>query len=358
MSTTYNTVGSLSTVMSHLYQHNITEFQSLDGVINFQKRFPSERRQIILDQEHLLEKEKIALSVEIPELENFIETSKIETEKVLTLEIERLKHELLNISSPAPNNFLTIFYTVKKFFLKTNIFSKEFGFKYKVSSSIRQSNNLLAWKKNRLQYLDLCFSDAVNENCIASLNDLDRKKSVINEISNFIYGAIGEQKVANVLEKLPEEFYLINDFTFSFEKPIYYRQENEYIKSIQVDHLLISPAGVFIIETKNWSKESMNNSSLRSPVDQIRRAGFVLFILLSEKSSGNIFSFNKHPWGARKIPIRNLVVMINHKPKEEFQYVKFLTIHELPGYVKYFKPIFSNEETEEIAKYLIDYTNN
>ena len=355
MANTYNTVGSLTTVMSHLYQHKITEFQSLDSVINFQKRFPSERKQIILDQDYFLEKEKIALSIEIPELENFIETKKNETEKVLSEEIQRLKQEFLNLPSPVSNNFLTILNSLKKILLKAKIFSKEFGFKYKVSYSIRQSNKLLAWKKNRFQYLDLYFSDAVNENCKAALSDLDRKKSVVDEMSSFIYGAIGEQKVANILEKLPDEFYLINDFTLYFEKPIYYRQENAYIKSIQVDHLLISPSGVFIIETKNWSEESINNLSLRSPVDQIRRSSFVLFKILSEESSNSIFSFNSHHWGARKIPIRNLIVLINRKPKEEFQYVKVLTLIELTGYVKYFKPIFSNEETEEIAEYLLGF---
>jgi hypothetical protein len=45
--------------------------------------------------------------------------------------------------------------------------------------------------------------------------------------------------------------------------------------------------------------------------------------------------------------------MTNSKPNEEFQYVKLLTVNELPGYVKYFKPTFSNEETQEIANFLL-----
>ena len=49
--------------------------------------------------------------------------------------------------------------------------------------------------------------------------------------------------------------------------------------------------------------------------------------------------------------------MTNSKPKEEFQYVKILTVNELPGYIKYFKPTFSNNETQEITNYLLSLIN-
>ena len=37
------------------------------------------------------------------------------------------------------------------------------------------------------------------------------------------------------------------------------------IKSIQIDHILVTNSGIFLIETKNWSEKSLNNPSLRSP---------------------------------------------------------------------------------------------
>jgi hypothetical protein len=311
----------------------------------------------MLDQQYLLEQEKKILDSEMPELENYISTRKTAIENELIQKIDRLKQQLQNLPANAESNIQGISNFIKKIFLELNIRFREQSFNLIVSISIRRSSNLFAKKKNRYQYLDTQFTDAVNKNCLVPLRDHDRKKGIIDEVNSFIYGALGEQKVVNELAKLSDEYFLINDFNVTFRKAIYYRQENAYIKSIQVDHLLISPSGVFIIETKNWSEDSINNLSLRSPVDQIRRSSFVLFKILSDKSSNTIFSFNTHHWGARKIPIRNLIVLINRKPKEEFQYVKVLTLNELTGYVKYFKPIFSNEETEEIAKYLIDYTN-
>ena len=53
------------------------------------------------------------------------------------------------------------------------------------------------------------------------------------------------------IKKLPDNYVLINDFNLSFPHPIFYKKYNERIYSIQIDHLLVSRAGIFIIETKN-----------------------------------------------------------------------------------------------------------
>ena len=160
------------------------------------------------------------------------------------------------------------------------------------------------------------------------------------------------------MENLSDENVLINDFALSFHPAIYNRQENDYIKSIQIDHILVSPSGIFLIETKNWSEESLNNLSLRSPVEQIKRTNFALFKILSEEITNHTnLNLYQHHWGDKKIPIRNLIVLTNLKPKEEFQYVKILTVNEILGYVNYFNPIFSSKETQEIAYYLRNLIN-
>jgi hypothetical protein len=161
--------------------------------------------------------------------------------------------------------------------------------------------------------------------------------------------------VVKELEKLSEDHILINDFTCNFHPPIYNRQENDYIKSIQIDHILLSPSGIFLIETKNWSQNSLNDISLYSPVKQIRRANHALFKILNGEISSAKLKLNKHHWGDRKISIRNLIVLINHKPIEEFQYVKVLTLNDLVRYVNYFKPCFSITETQTIAKHLLNF---
>ena len=127
-------------------------------------------------------------------------------------------------------------------------------------------------KNNRYQFLTSNFNEAVRESAQYPLSELERKKAVIDDLNNFIYGALGEQKVVKTLETLSDEYFLINDFTVSFSPAIYNRQENDYIKSVQIDHILVAPSGVFLIETKNWSEKSLENLSLRSPVEQIKRS--------------------------------------------------------------------------------------
>ena len=164
---------------------------------------------------------------------------------------------------------------------------------------------------------------------------------------------MGEHKVVKELANLSDENILINDFTLSFHPAIYNRQENDYIKSIQIDHLLVTPSGVFIIETKNWSEKSLASLDLRSPIQQIKRTSFALFNILTGDISKCRINLKRHHWGDRKILIKNVIVMTNSKPNEEFQYVKVLTVNELLNYVKYFKPIFTSSETEAIASYLL-----
>lgn len=54
-------------------------------------------------------------------------------------------------------------------------------------------------------------------------------------------GAYAEDKVAQRLAQLPEEYHVFND--------VYIRSGN---RSVQIDHVVISRYGVFVIETKNY----------------------------------------------------------------------------------------------------------
>ena len=94
----------------------------------------------------------------------------------------------------------------------------------------------------------------------------------------------------------------------------------------------------------------MNNMSLLSPVKQIKRSSYAMFILLSNQSNSLM---EHHAWGDRKIPIRNLIVFINDKPSQEFQHVKILILQELVNYIEFFKPTFSNRETRQIYDFLL-----
>lgn len=358
MCRTYNTISSLTILKSRLYKSRIYDFKSLREVIDFQSSYSTIRQQLIAHHENLIEQEKKMLHMEVPQLESEIQTQKQQSEQRLTAEIDSLKQELtISINTPATNFFDKIIKGVKHRKFKRRIKQKEESFGLELTMAINEIVDKFHFKNNRYQFITTHPDEAVRQSVQHLLAELERKKLKIDELNSFIYGALGEQKVVKTLETLSDDYYLINDFKISFSPAIYNRQENEYIKSVQIDHLLVGPSGVFLIETKNWSEKSMESLNLYSPVKQIKRASFALFKLLNNEIKDYYFQLDRHHWGDRKISIKNLIVLTNTKPKEEFQYVKVLTLNELPGYISYFKPIFSNSETQRVANFLINMNN-
>jgi len=354
----YNQIGSLTAIKAHLHEHNVNEYKSVNELINFQKNYSVERQQIISNHKFLIEQEKSTLSDAIAQLDDTIKVQKTAVEQQLLSDLINLKHQLANLPLVHSNIIQALLNYGKKIGLKHKIKNNEAAFDFKIADSLKHLTEDYNQKNSRNKYIASSFDDAVMESCLPQLGELDRKKRIIDQVNSSIYGALGEQKVVRELEKLAEDCILINDFTCKFHPAIYNRQENDYIKSVQIDHILLSPSGIFLIETKNWSQHSLNDSSLYSPVRQIKRTNFALYKILNGEISGAKLPLTKHHWGNRKIPIKNLIVLTNQKPIEEFQYVKILTLNDLLGYLHYFKPCFSTNETQKIANYLLNFSGN
>lgn len=358
MCRTYNTIGSLTSLKLHLEGNNIYDFKSLKEVIDFQNSYPTFRQQIITTHKELIEQEKNSLLTDLQELDSTIEIQKQQAAQKLISEIDKLKQDL---DFSVNNGYTNFFQKLRKNYIQWNCKRKikniESNFDLEVTKSFKNLVDIRKVKNERFQFIISQFNVAVEESYKKPLSEIERKKSVIDRLNSFIYGALGEQKVVKTLEALSDEYFLINDFSISLSPAIYNSKEDDYIKSIQIDHILVAPAGVFLIETKNWSEKSLENLSLHSPVHQIKRTSFVLFKLLNNEISNFSLRLNNHHWGDKKISIKNLIVLTNTKPKEEFQYVKILTLNELLGYIKYFKPVFSTTETQRIAEFLIKINN-
>ena len=184
-----------------------------------------------------------------------------------------------------------------------------------------------------------------------SYRNLEFIKETVEGLSSTIAGAVGENAVVNELQNLSDKYYLINDFSLNFNPPIFNKRENDKIYSIQIDHLLVCQSGIFVLETKNWSSKSIENLDLRSPVDQIKRTSYALFVFLNSDKNQSLV---RNHWGRKKIPIKNIIVMTNKAPKSDFQHVKVLPLDKLNGYVQYFDEIFDESEVEHIFNFLHD----
>jgi len=288
-------VESLKKLREELERHRIDRFSSIGDINLFLKNFSNEKEKIPSD-----------------------------TREALKLEIKNLEYKLDQTKEKREHSFLArIFLYFQHLSLRSKV-------------SYRKDN----------------FERILSERIDKEKQDLKYTKDIVNSLYSVIAGGIGESQVLKELQKLPDTYFLINDFSMEFNPPLYNRSEKERIYSVQIDHLLISQAGIFLIETKNWSEKSVQDYDLRSPVMQVQRASYALFVLLNSDSKHNKIRLQEHHWGSKKIPIKNIIAMTNSKPKEEFKHVKVLTLNDLCGYIDYFDEIFSQSEVEHIFEHL------
>lgn len=353
----HNTIGSLNDIQYHLDYNRIDEFKSIDELINFRINYHFTQQQVVLHHTERIEKEKVTLEKEIDGLHNSILIIRTALQKLLKRRLITLYKQIDDLPVPGSKVIPILQDYYFNLIIWLQIWFMQISYPFKVFTVKQKLKNILLKKNKRFNFITTNFIDAVNHSSLSHLQTLQKQKIIIDQINNSIYGAIGEQKVVNMLKNLPDDYVLINDFNYSFSPPLYYKKENNYIKSIQIDHLLIAPCGVFIIETKNWSEESIHNPQLFSPVRQINRTNFALFKILTDEMSKLTLNSLKHHWGNRKIPIRNIIVFINHKPREVFQFAKILSLTELLPYIKYFGTSFTKDETQNITDLLMEISN-
>lgn len=89
---------------------------------------------------------------------------------------------------------------------------------------------------------------------ILVLTNKDKSKYEYTENRKYnkasILGKIGENRVAVILERLSSKYYIFNDVYLLING-----------KTVQIDHLVISVYGIFVIETKNYSGWIYGNDS-------------------------------------------------------------------------------------------------
>lgn len=347
MARIYGKIESLKSLKSELENNGITRFNSVKEIKEFLSNYNSEKLTILKNESDKLEKEYSETCSNLKQrIQNKAEIINLETEKI----DKRISD--LQIKINIINN-------------KDVSFIKKLISRIKLNSLKKQSNYLI---KNKNELINLSVKEItkniendelfikeyetekqtlIEKRTKSETEKLDYTRNVLENSKNLISGAIGENLVVKEIKKLSDDYVLINDFNLKFSRPIFYKKLKQRIYSVQIDHLLISKAGIFIIETKNWSKSSVNTVSLRSPIEQIERANFALYVYISEN-----ITLRGHHWGEQRIPIRNLIVMINNKPTGKFKYVSIKLLRELNDYIKYFDPVLTQNQLNRITRQL------
>ena len=117
-------------------------------------------------------------------------------------------------------------------------------------------------------------------------------------LRSFIKGAEGEEVVARILSFLPGTYTVFNDLQLDAGPAI--------------DHLVVAPTGLFVIETKNWTGEITfengqvhcnGKSASRPPIKQVKEATAALLEHLSRSS-------------CPEIPVHPVLCFVNNSPKD------------------------------------------
>lgn len=348
MARIYGKIESLKSLKSELENNGIFRFNSVKEIKAFLSNYNSEKLTILNNQSDKLEKEYSETCSNLKQrLQNKTEIINLETEKIDNRISDLLRK--INIIDTKDVNFLKkIISNVKLYSLKkqSNYFIKN---KNEIlNTSVKEITRNIQNDEIFIREYETNRQTLIEKRAKSEIEKLEYIRNVIENSRNLISGAIGENLVVKEIKKLSNDYVLINDFNLSFSRPIFHKKHNQRIFSVQIDHLLISKAGIFIIETKNWSKSSVNTINLRSPIEQIERSNFALYAYISEN-----ITLNEHHWGEQQIPIRNLIVMINNKPKGKFKYVKIKLLNELNDYINYFDPVLTENQVDIITNKLI-----
>jgi hypothetical protein len=174
--------------------------------------------------------------------------------------------------------------------------------------------------RQRLQDMKNSKTEMVDERKSA----LDLKISRLDGIleSKELAGAQAEIEVVEMLARLPSSYHVFNDVRLKADN--FMRYEGVPLQSAQIDHVVLAPFGVFVIEVKNWSQQFVQDGDHFDPYTQVGRAGFLCKVLLKDRGY--------------QTKVRTIIACRGQlPPKREDQYVKVLQLHKLNGYITWFK---------------------
>ena len=357
MAIIYRKIESLKTLKKELKKSGINRFNSISEITSFNKHYEDEKAKVLDETKLEINQDVISRRDRIKKNEKDLEILVYDLTKDLSNKKEKYSNKLNELESKDSNVILGLVNKLRCYFINKNLVFITENFDEIIKDKSKTVVKKILDNKSTIEYILNNKEEELSKRSKKKIERLTYIHEVLKELYPQITGAIGENLVVKKIEKLSDDYILINDFKLQFEKPIYNKQNGDRIFSIQIDHLLISPAGIFIIETKNWSKESIKSYDLRSPVEQVKRTGFAMFVVLNRISDefGNI---GIHHWGESQIPIKNLIVMINNKPRNVFKFVKILKLNELNNYVSQFDEIYSKSDVNRIAEVLLDYNKS
>jgi len=154
-------------------------------------------------------------------------------------------------------------------------------------------------------------------------------------------GTSGETKVIEELIKLNDNYHVLCGVRIGLPYYVKYKGRKN-LRSAQMDLVVVSPKGVYMIEVKNWSDNYVKNNNNLSPYEQTERAGRVLWIALQ-----NVI---------KDVGVTNVLLSIkgNMKYNEKYRSVFVSSLLRINQFLEKRQDRLSKKDVQKLVKSLKD----
>lgn len=352
MAKTYRRTGSLVRLIEELNGRKIFEFNSIEDIRAFRAGYRNSLKQIKEEGKENLRREITDLETDVRMRSSVLDRSIEERRNQLKNELAGIKKRLGRIGE-VRSAVLRFFFFVEQWILNRRAKVLEHSFEEEVRKPFKDSAGKIKRIQSDIRDRKTDPEKWANLLVAERIERQENLLSIFKEHRHLFYGAEGEERVARELSTLPDTYSVIHDYRLEFSRPMYDRHNDDRIHSIQVDHLVVGPTGLYLVETKNWSRASMENLDLFSPIRQLRRSSFALFVSLNQDIRKGVIDNLSNHWGNIKVSPKCILCVMDHLPDQEFQYVKTLSVHQIARYIRNQKSQFDKKAVDSLVDNLL-----
>jgi hypothetical protein len=138
--------------------------------------------------------------------------------------------------------------------------------------------------------------------------------------SNELAGAAAETEVIEALCGLGADGWVFNDVKLEARRFI--RFQGKPLMTAQLDTLVITPAAVFVLEVKNWSRKFAHSGEGFDPYEQVGRAAYLVYDIL--KAAGV------------EAKTKSVIVTNGHLPEKGNQKDSIVPVSRIKNYIQSF----------------------
>lgn len=254
--------------------------------------------------------------------------TKTQTQRKIEVQQRQLFHSLKQDKIDLLKNYEIAYQTSER---------QKIELKQQEQSTIADWHHSLKTTQEQYESLQVNRDNFIQQGCdqftqkIENLHHITSSKSFI--------GAEAELAVIEHLSHLPNQYYILNDVHLQLHR--YTKCFDNRIISAQIDHLVIAPTGVFLIETKNWSQKFAQSGHYYNPYQQAHCAAWLCRCYLREVLG-------------IQVKVRSIVAYWGALPPKDKKYFSVpKQIEAVKGYIQYFKePALNKYQVEQIVSKL------